>query len=555
MSNLKDLFISQSFYGIVNLENSTSPITSQSGDVELQDGIGTNLGLRTNADNKKFTVVNNFQVDGNADFNGNIDVSGSWIHTGSIDVLGNVTVEGNVQANIATFDTVNTRLLHVTEESASVIFSSGSNVIGDDITDIQTIVGQTTISGSLGVTGNQINTGNLNVSGEISSSTIAGLGNATQYSQSVDTTINNLSSSIDTTITTLSSSVDSRLDQLEGPFSTSVDSRLDSLESFETGQVARNSVLGTYTSSVDSSLASINSFTSSTESSLNSLNSFSSSTDSSLTSINSFTQSADTRITDLENFSSSLDTNFVSEAEFDVYTSSVEVEQTQQNNRLTSLEGFTGSLVTDFVGTATFNSYTSSTDNRLDSLETKSGSVDTSITSLNAFTQSQLTINSGYNTFTQSADNRLTQIEITTQSLDNKVDSLISVTGSYATTGSNTFIGDQVFSGSVQGDVHTITVASSTASIDCSQGNFFTLEQASGVDTHLVATNITGGRTITLRVNKTNPSATVSIDGTSIKFPSGFNYSITVGDNVQDVVTFVSFDTTSLYAVASKNFV
>jgi hypothetical protein len=540
MSNLKDLFISQSFYGIVNLENSTQPITSQSGDVELQDGIGTNLGLRTNADNQKFTVVNNFQVDGNAEFNGNIDVSGSWIHTGSIDVLGNVTVEGNVSANIATFDTVNTRLLHVTEESASVIFSSGSNVIGDDITDVQTIVGQTTISGSLGITGNQINTGNLNISGEISSSTVNGIGNVTTYSASVD----------------------SRLDALEGPFSTSVDSRLDSLESFETGQVARNSVLGTYTSSVDSSLASINSFTSSTESSLNSLNSFSSSTDSSLTSINSFTQSADTRITNLENFSSSLDANFVSEAEFDVYTSSVEVEQTQQNNRLTSLEGFTGSLSFDFVETSKFNTYTSSTNNRLDSLETKSGSVDTSITSLNAFTASQLTINSGYNTFTSSYyidsasfDNRLDNIELTTASLQTEVDGLSSKTGSYATTGSNTFIGDQVFSGSVQGDVHTITVASSTASIDCSQGNFFTLEQASAIDTHLVATNITGGRTITLRVNKTNPSATVSIDGTSIKFPSGFNYTITTGDNIQDIVTFVSFDTGSLYAVASKNFV
>lgn len=467
MSNLKDLFISQSFYGIVNLENSTSPITSQSGDVELQDGIGTNLGLRTNADNKKFTVVNNFQVDGNADFNGNIDVSGSWIHTGSIDVLGNVTVEGNVQANIATFDTVNTRLLHVTEESASVIFSSGSNVIGDDITDVQTIVGQTTISGSLGVTGTQTNTGNLDVSGEISSSTVSGIGNVTTYSASVD----------------------SRLDALEGPFSTSVDSRLDSLESFESGQVARNSVLGTYTSSVDSSLASINSFTSSTDSSLNSLNSFSSSTDSSLTSINSFTQSAD--------------------------------------NRLNSLEAFTGSLVTDFVSTTDFNTYTQSTDNHLNQLDL----------------------------YTASADNRFTQIELTTASLDSKVNNLISVTGSYATTGSNTFIGDQVFSGSVQGDVHSITIASNTASIDCSQGNFFTLEQASAVDTLLKATNITGGRTITLRVNKTNASATISIDTGSIKFPSGFSYSITSGTDVQDVLTFVSYDTSSLYAVASKNFV
>jgi len=498
MSNLKDLFISQSFYGIINLENSTSPITSQSGDVELQDGIGTNLGLRTNADNKKFTVVNNFQVDGNADFNGDIDISGSFVHSGSIDVLGNVNVNGDISANIATFDTVNTRLLHVTEESASVIFSSGSNVIGDEITDTQTIVGQTTISGSLGVTGTQTNTGNLDVSGEISSSTIAGLGNATQYSQSVDTTINNLSSSIDTTITTLSSSVDSRLDALEGPFSTSVDSRLDSLESFEAGQVARNSVLGTYTSSVDSSLASINSFTSSTDSSLNAINSFTSSTDSSLTSINAFTQSADTRITDLENFSSSLDANFVSEAEFDVYTSSVEVEQTAQNNRLNSLETFTGSLVTDFVGTATFNSYT--------------------------------------------------------QSTDNKLNRLISVTGSYATTGSNTFIGTETFSGSVVGEVNNLTIVSNTASLDCSTGNFFTLTLPSG-STRINTSNIQEGQTLSLKLTQTATGTGSAVFDSSVKFPSLQPFLTTTAPNSIDIVTLVSYDTTNLFAVETKNLV
>ena len=456
MSNLKDLFISQSFYGIVNLENSTSPITSQSGDVELQDGIGTNLGLRTNADNQKFTVVNNFQVDGNAEFNGNIDVSGSWIHTGSIDVLGNVTVEGNVQANIATFDTVNTRLLHVTEESASVIFSSGSNVIGDDITDVQTIVGQTTISGALDL----LDGTNLRViDGDISSSTVSGIGNVTTYS----------------------SSVDSRLDALEGPFSTSVDSRLDSLESFETGQQARNSVLGTYTSSVDSSLASINSFTSSTESSLNSLNSFSSSTDSSLTSINSFTQSADTRITDLENFSSSLDTNFVSETEFDVYTSSVEVEQTQQNNRLNSLEQFTQSVDLDFVTDAQFNPYTQSVENTLATL---------------------------------------------------------------ASTGSNTF------SGSINAEVIPLTITSQTASIDFSQGNFFTLTLPnSSIDTHIDASNIKAGMTSNVRIN--------TIGSGSVSFSSDFQFPVLNSYipstlNTTDILTFVTFDTSLLYGVSVK---
>ena len=395
MSNLSNLYISSSYKGIINLANSTQSLPSQSGDINLQDGVGNNIGVKINATSNdvtidnKLLVQNNLTVNGNTDLNGNLDVSGSFIHSGSIDIKGNVTVDGDISANIATFDTVNTRLLHVTEESASVIFSSGSNVIGDDITDIQTIVGQTTISGSLGVTGNQINTGNLNVSGEISSSTIAGLGNATQYSQSVDTTINNLSSSIDTTITTLSSSVDSRLDALEGPFSTSVDSRLDSLESFETGQVARNSVLGTYTSSVDSSLASINSFTSSTESSLNSLNSFSSSTDSSLTSINSFTQSADTSITALNSFTSSqLSIN----SGYNNFTQSTDTVQTQQNNRLNSLEQFTQSVDLDFVTDAQFNPYTQSVENTLATLastgsNTFSGSINAEVIPLTITSQ------------------------------------------------------------------------------------------------------------------------------------------------------------------------
>jgi hypothetical protein len=71
------------------------------------------------------------------------------------------------------------------------------------------------------------------------------------------------------------------------------------------------------------------------------------------------------------------------------------------------------------------------------------------LSSVNAFTASQLTINSGVNTFTQSASGRLNNIELTTQSLQAEVDNLQSVTGSYATTGSNTFIGNQVINGNL----------------------------------------------------------------------------------------------------------
>ena len=193
MSNLSNLHISGSYRGLINLEDSTKSLPSQSGDIQLQDGLGNNVGLKINAQTNKFTVVNDLQVDGNADFNGSVDISGSITHTGSLDVLGDITASGNIRATIGNFDTINTRLLHVTEESASVILSSGSNVIGDDITDTQTIVGITTISGSLGVTGTQSNTGSLTVSGDISSSTLNGVGNVTEYSSSVDSRINSLS--------------------------------------------------------------------------------------------------------------------------------------------------------------------------------------------------------------------------------------------------------------------------------------------------------------------------------------------------------------------------
>jgi len=83
---------------------------------------------------------------------------------------------------------------------------------------------------------------------------------------------------------------------------------------------------------------------------------------------------------------------------------------------------------------------------------------------------------------------------------DNKLNSLISATGSYARLDiDNNFSGSQIITGSVNGNVESLTVTSQTASIDCSQGNFFTLELPSGA-THFEATNIVPGQTISLRL-------------------------------------------------------
>jgi len=232
--------------------------------------------------------------------------------------------------------------------------------------------------------------GNFNIQGELSASSVNGIGNVTTYSASVD----------------------NRLDQLETDTG-SQDNRLDLLEEFTSSQEQINLIVNNFTSSQEDKNTTLETVTSSLQQSVDSL----------------------------EVFTASLETNFVTSASFQAYTSSTD-------NRLDNIETTTASLETSLTN---LNSYTSSTDNRLDSIETTTASLQTQIdnidtgslletasfdngtrnitftkadastfnvnipgadiTPLNDFTASQLTINSGYNTFTESADNRLNNIE------------------------------------------------------------------------------------------------------------------------------------------------
>ncbi len=69
--------------------------------------------------------------------------------TGSNTFNGNQTINGDVTIT----GTASIAVLHVTYESASVIYSSGSNQLGDAVSDTQTLIGTVNISGSLNVTG------------------------------------------------------------------------------------------------------------------------------------------------------------------------------------------------------------------------------------------------------------------------------------------------------------------------------------------------------------------------------------------------------------------
>ena len=488
MSNLSNLMISGSYRGLINLQDSTQNLLSQSGYVELQDGLGDNVGASIDASTTDWRINNrldvgdtlgvtgssHFRSDG--DIDGDLDVSGSFVHSGSLDIKGNVVVDGNVTANVGNFDTVNARLLNITEESASVIFSSGSNVLGDEETDRQDLIGQVIVSGTLGVEGNSAFTGSLTVSNEISSSTVNGIGNVTSYSASVDSRIIDVDDrfkNFTASYYTDSASFDNRIDQLESDTG-SQDSRLDSLEAFTGSQETINGFYNQHTES-----------------------------------LNDFTSS-----------------QLVINGGYNTFTSSYYIDSASFDLRLDQQEAFSSSLVTDFVTDAQFNPYTQSVDIRLNNLELETSSI----------------------------DNRLDNIELTTSSLQTEVDGLSSLTGSYATTGSNTFIGDNVFSGSVQGSVGSLTIASNTASIDCSDGNFFTLTLPSGSSTNLEATNIVPGLTITLQVEQPPTGSGILIFDTNYySFPRLNQPSITPQANAIDVATFVTFDSSKLKGVLTND--
>jgi hypothetical protein len=278
------------------------------------------------------------------------------------------------------------------------------------------------MSGSSSLTGSSGITGNLNVLGNISSSTISGIGNVTSYSAAVD----------------------SRLDYLEGPFSTSVDFRLDELEAF----------------------------------------------------------------------SSSLQADYATTAE------------------LTQTASFLENQINQKLFTSSFNAYTQSQENL----------------NLTFATTASL------NNLSSSVGSISTSIQITDSNQTTRINTLSSFTASYSTTGSNSFGGSQVFSGSVRGVVIPLSVVSQTASMDLSLGNFFTLTLPTASITFLNPTNIQPGETVQLLVKQQSTTGSLNYPSTLL-FPTGSDYSASLFANSQDILSFVTFDTTSIYAVSIKNLV
>ncbi len=256
----------------------------------------------------------------------------------------------------------------------------------------------------------------------------------------------------------------------------------------------------------------------------------------------------------------SLNTFTASIAGTNVFTASVKITTS-------SLNTFTASIAGTNIFTASINTFTASTNIRLTNLETKSASVDISITNLNASSASQQISINNINSATASLLIETANLETFSASALISINSLNAKTGSYATTGSNTFIGNQtitgsstftgsiVTTGSVVGNVVSMSIASSTASMDLNTGNFFTLTLVSGSATHLAASNIKAGQTINLLVSQPSVGTGTLTYNTTFDFPSGLPYSASLTSGSKDILSFISFDTSTLYGTAVKNLV
>jgi hypothetical protein len=131
-----------------------------------------------------------------------------------------------------------------------------------------------------------------------------------------------------------------------------------------------------------------------------------------------------------------------------------------------------------------------------------------------------------------------------TSSNNTKWNTLGGLSSSFATTGSNVFTGSQTITGSAYGNVNTLSIVSNTASMDMSKSNFYTLTLASSTTTRLVATNVAKGQTVSLKVIQ--PATTGSLTFSSqFYWPTNFQYSASAVASAVDIVSFITFDTTS----------
>jgi uncharacterized coiled-coil protein SlyX len=421
------------------------------------------------------------QITGNIKLDGNITASSLYL-TGDITARDFNGRNINLSGNIFLGDEVADNIVTTGQFSGSLIPSaSGLYDLGSDVKRWDELhVDSAFIYNSIELPGSRImssSLGDYQDFDSISSSIDFRIDNLNLYTQSNNQRVNSIeifTQSIDGRVTTLettfsssvdlrldllenfssseyitdSSSFDYRLDYIETTVSSSVDSRLDLLENFSSSEYIADS------SSFDLRVGKLEFTASNHELRLDEIETtFSSSVDSRLDNLNLYTQSNDQRVGSIETFTQSVDL------------------------RVSDLEIFSGSE---------YKTDSSSFDSRLDNLNLYTQSTDLRLNDLELTgSNHELRLDIIETTFSSSVDSRLDLLEnfssseyqLDSSSFDSRLTNLINVTGSYATTGSNTFIGNQVITGSLLLSGSTFTAEGLSWPVIGTETHLFKTEQ------------------------------------------------------------------------------
>jgi hypothetical protein len=512
MGSLSNLYISSSFQSLIHLGNDNTASTAYT---VLQDGFGNDLGvsLNTRGEIKSAGLLVSGAVDINTTFSGSTQ---GFVNQSSINnlirITGSYTASGN-QASITEIGIgwlvnggalSNGRVINVSgTPNVDVTYTIDQFYTANNVTYTFTgsiqravdIAGDLSVSDDLFVGGHLTIEDGVEITGSIDIT-----GNVTASNAFIE---NDLIVSGTISAFKIITTIESASVIFSSGSNILGDSVLDT-------QTLNGTIIMSGSSQLTGSMTVSNNISSSTLSGVGNVTLYSASVNSRLIFLEGpFSTSVDLRLDELEAFSSSLQTNFATTAELTLTRSLIE-------GQMTVTASFLQNQINQKLFTSSFNAYTASASSSL-------GSLSASIT-------------------------------ITDDAQTIRINQLASFTGSYATSGSNTYIGNQVFSGSVRGRVITLSVSSQTASMDLSLGNFFSLTLPTSSITYLNPTNIQPGETIQLLVKQQSPTGSLNYPSTLL-FVTGSDYSASVFANAQDILSFVSFDTASLYAVSIKNLV
>jgi len=343
-------------------------------------------------------------------------LSGGNSFIGSQNITGDLTVTG----------TLTVPVIHTIYETASVIYSSGSNQLGDELTDTQTLSGSVKVQGSLTINGIPVTAGQTTGSSLITASVLNNVitftkGDLSQFNITVNTGSANYTDLTSLNAYTASNDVKwNTLGTLTGSYATTGSNSFKGNQYIDkTNAIYSNALYWTSSEVGYNNLEIINQgggnldFASLNGGKMRVVNTPLILTGSALSSSNDISTSANIYAANLT--ASAIPTGTISSSAQISALGFVSSSVTASSLITASLSG----------QTLTFTKGNGTTFGIV--LPDVSGS---DITSLNAFTASQLDINTGYNTFTASANSSISNLNSATASLFNSA-SLALITASF----------------------------------------------------------------------------------------------------------------------------